>query len=165
MDLELSKNGIINELRAFLTFLKDSGIVVKIGNTHGNTKYKKYGKFGGNIVFKEVMATRSDQVPDIEGVRVAGSVSLKEVYSTLGINIWFDTVIFDKGSPVLGHKMKITDNNHNLELYDLFDGTTPNVKCVFSGDKWQFDDHVMHHLIGLVNRLPCVYLIHPQFYK
>lgn len=165
LELELQRGGFFQELEAFLRRLRHDGLYIQCGNTHGNTRLQsKYG-LRCNDFFMEVAKLRTDQPQASSQDCPVCRASLVDVFARLGLRYWFDTVIFDQGSPVQGRRLQLGDNYQRLELYDVHQGSSFDYELLLQGGPWNIDIGLQNELLQHISTTACAYLLHPQFYR
>lgn len=148
-------------LMEFVQRLRKLGVVLRFGNTHGNSALSAAG-VNPTHVFEEVSARCSPPPSDCN--RLRGRFSLMGIFKHLGIEYWFDTAIFRAGRAMSHCRVSFTDNYRRFDVYSYSESGNQE-DCIFEGGQWLLDHGVSSSVIEATRRDDCVHLFHPQFYR
>lgn len=160
--VEAAEKGFADHLLPFIERLRGAGIVVRHGNTHGNTRFKGHPWFNGQLVFRENFE-RSPQRAAANGdgiAALAGSVSLAEVADRLGLVGWWDSQVHHRGQRLPIDHYWVGDNNGRWTAY--LQRTEDGVAKIIDEAP---DQSVLLKDLDRITDNTCIYLIHPQFYR
>jgi hypothetical protein len=158
--LEAAEKGFVEHLMPFIVRLRDAGIRVSHGNTHGNTRFKGHPWFNGQLVFRENLGDQRRKSTGAAIEALAGTVSLAEVAEQLGLVGWWDSHARHRGERLAIDTYWVGDNNGRWTAY--LQRTEDGVAKVI--DEGGTGSVILDNP-GRIADNTCIYLIHPQFYR
>lgn len=150
-------------LREFLQRLREAGIAVRMGNTHGNTDVR-HAWYNPRMVYSEMAPPGKSEDLEPELKPLFATESLASISQTLGLEAWVDATIYYEGKQLPTELFQVSDNYKCVAAYEI-NSDARSYKTLLKGEQWQLGQQFRSQLVETIKAGECLHLFHPQFFK